>query len=191
MSLKLIDNFEEKGFYLISDYHFFHNNVLGYCNRPFKNIEEMNKQLHQNWCDTISEDDICIFLGDFAFCGKAKAKEIWDSLPGRKYFIGGNHDKQHIKKNTYSELVTNDINTIVEISYQGYKILLNHFPPKFKKELPDGQLYMFGHIHNNREIKEKNCFNVSCEVIDYKPIHISEILAKIKEQNLKLSENYK
>ena len=31
--------------YIISDTHFSHNNIIEYCNRPYKNTELMNKDI--------------------------------------------------------------------------------------------------------------------------------------------------
>ena len=36
---------ELKNTWLTSDTHFFHENILKYCNRPFGSVEEMNEAL--------------------------------------------------------------------------------------------------------------------------------------------------
>ena len=35
--------------WMISDCHFFHGNIIKYCNRPYSSISEMNEQLIINW----------------------------------------------------------------------------------------------------------------------------------------------
>lgn len=44
--------------YVIADTHFNHANIIGYCNRPFKTVEEMNSKLISNWNNTVAKDDI-------------------------------------------------------------------------------------------------------------------------------------
>ena len=41
--------------YWTSDTHFSHANVIKYCNRPFKNVDEMNATLIENWNKTVGK----------------------------------------------------------------------------------------------------------------------------------------
>ena len=50
-----------------SDSHYFHNNILKYCNRPFGSVEAMNEALVANWNSVVKPDDHVYHLGDFCF----------------------------------------------------------------------------------------------------------------------------
>ena len=79
--------------WITSDTHFSHNKILEYDSRPFKNIEEHDEILIQNWNNHIKENDSIYFLGDFSLCSKEKTLKIFNRLHGKfNGVIRGNHD---------------------------------------------------------------------------------------------------
>ena len=43
--------------YFIADTHFFHESIIEFSQRPFKDIDDMNNQLIKNWNDTVTSTD--------------------------------------------------------------------------------------------------------------------------------------
>lgn len=41
--------------YFIADTHFNHRNIIEYCNRPFKDTNEMNEYIIQKWNSVVKE----------------------------------------------------------------------------------------------------------------------------------------
>lgn len=76
--------------FFTSDTHFGHANIIRFCNRPFRNVEEMNEALIENWNLVVSEDDTVFHLGDFAFGGSNVWKSIIPRLNGHINLIIGN-----------------------------------------------------------------------------------------------------
>ena len=159
--------------WMISDTHFYHKRIIEYCERPFESIQEMNETLHNNWCEVVGDDDIVFFLGDFVMgVGKMKNeifKELYDSLPGHKRFLRGNHDEGVTSVKLIDEPYL--------IEYKGKTITLYHYP---SNEF-DTDFYIHGHIHSKTFRKfdpdcDKNIFNVNVESINYKPINLNTIL---------------
>ena len=95
--------------FFVSDTHFAHENIIKYCNRPFKSIEEHDEALIERWNEKIDKDDIVFHLGDFAFASEEYIKSILDRLNGKKYLVFGNHDWRTMTKticNKYFEDVS-------------------------------------------------------------------------------------
>ena len=83
--------------YFISDTHFYHSNIIKYCNRTFKDVNEMNETIISNWRFFITKDDIVYHLGDFCLSSDDDIKNIFNRLNGNKILIRGNHDRKSVK----------------------------------------------------------------------------------------------
>lgn len=49
----VLRTFEPGEVWFTSDTHFYHENILRYCSRPFKDISEMNETLIRRWNETV------------------------------------------------------------------------------------------------------------------------------------------
>ena len=93
--------------YYISDLHLFANsqtkNGKNFDNRPFENVEEMNKYFLDAWNSKIKSDDTVYILGDLHIRGKNEDLiDIVSKFNGKKVLIKGNHD--NVSDPNYSEL---------------------------------------------------------------------------------------
>ena len=169
--------------YFISDTHFNHENIIKYCDRPFKDIKEMNETIINNWNEMVKENDIVYHLGDIALGDKKQLINIGSRLNGKKYLIKGNHDK-------WTVITYEDSGFIVlknpPIRLDEYKLLLSHIPMP-DKQIPKGFINLHGHIHNKKlhECIEKYVpelysldkhINISCDVTDFKPVSLKTTL---------------
>ena len=67
-------------YYITSDQHFFHKNIIDYENRPYSSVEEMNEDLITKWNSVVSNEDTVFCLGDFALSNKDNIIEIGNRL---------------------------------------------------------------------------------------------------------------
>ena len=141
-----------------------HSNIIEYCNRPFKDVYEMNEAMINNWNKVVRKEDKVIMNGDFALCGKDKIIEIGQRLNGRKTLILGNHEGASLK--TYYDAGFEMISKY-PILVDGY--LVSHIPQ-------ETSLYPNIHAHTHNT-KENDSFHIctSVEMIEYKPISFEEV----------------
>lgn len=164
--------------YVISDHHFFHSNIEKYAQRPPDHMELLVKRHNE----VVTDNDKVLFLGDLTFSSKEKTMEMISRMKGDKYLILGNHDHHTI--GWYEELgfkVSEPVYKIFANSAGAYPVLITHEPVPY---LPDTYYNIHGHIHRGLktdfDLTDRH-YNVSCEVLDYRPKPIYEILAIWKE----------
>ena len=85
-------------FQVTEDTHFGHAKIIEFCDRPFKDVQEMNEKLVENWNAVIGPDDWVFHLGDIAFGGDVVWEEWIPKLNGKICLILGNHDMKNIKE---------------------------------------------------------------------------------------------
>ena len=163
----------------ISDTHFGHRNIIRYENRPFSSVQEMNEELIRRWNSVVTSEDTVVHGGDFALCNKEVATHICHSLNGYKILVKGNHDG-----NT-KRMLDIGFDVVVE-NYFNDGILVNHYPDRVRQEYYDlCNIFLYGHVHSKiPHNKPSKGINISCEVLDYTPRTIEELLKK-NEKELK------
>ena len=112
--------------FFTSDTHGNHESIIKFCNRPFQNVEEMNKTLINNWNAKVGEDDLVFHLGDFAWGGSGVWKHFREQLNGHIILIKGNHDVKQMSSTT--EMLFDNVTQQMYIEIEGQKIYLNHYP---------------------------------------------------------------
>lgn len=196
--------------YFSSDHHFWHANVIKYCNRPYFSVEEMNEDLIARHNEVVKPNDTFICLGDFSFSGRSV--ELYSQrLNGIKYLVPGNHDPLHPYNKHYKKSVKNGepwkwpafyrdhgwtvlplIHTMkieefdVTVCHMPFKNTDNEYGNKYKDYAPDdkGQWLLCGHVHEKWKVSGR-MFNVGVDVHDYKPISEAEIARAIRAENAK------
>lgn len=179
--------------WLISDTHWGHENIKGFCHRP----DDFEQIIMEEWARAVGPDDTLIHLGDLSYRGNAWFQNmIAKHLTGNKYLILGNHDRKtrnfyrkcgfkilkpqefYVVENSGYGLVTTD-----KPSRRSYTISLSHYPAT--EVLKDNEIRIHGHIHNNGYTRDafvpflKNHINISVEQTKYKPVHLKLLLEAV------------
>lgn len=140
--------FDGSRVYFTSDTHFNHTNIISYCQRPFKNIDEMNERIIANWNEIVSEDDIIFHLGDFCLGGAAEWTRLLDRLNGKIYLIMGNHDRKNIRQGFMDRFEHVAMQMHIEVGKQ--RIYLNHYPFLCFEGGYKDVWQLFGHVHTRK-----------------------------------------
>lgn len=134
--------------WLVSDTHFYHKNIIKYCNRPFSTVEEMNQAIIDNWNSVVKEGDTVFHLGDMGFCGTQNLVSIFSQLNGEIYLIRGNHDSDK----ALNALFDNDL----ILSWDQYKSITI----VGDKEIPEQELFLCHYPMIDWNNKEKGCWMI-------------------------------
>lgn len=160
--------------FYIADMHLGHENIIRLCDRPFKNADEMDKVLIDNYNSVVTDEDDVYFIGDVSFKGKDPV-EYLKQLKGKKHLIGGNHDSA-IRKNPAARKMFVSIDDYKEISDGKRQVILFHYPIAEWNGYFRNSYHIYGHIHNNDKNVVwdymnglKNCFNAGADIIDFTP----------------------
>lgn len=134
----------------ISDLHFCHANIIRFDGRPFKDVEEMESTLIQNWNNVTSKQDTVYILGDFCWGKENEWKCIVPQLNGNKVLIRGNHDLKEMSSGL--KRLFQDVRDYKEITDSGRHVIMCHYPILLYKASYNPNCYMLcGHVHTTRE----------------------------------------
>lgn len=176
--------------YFSSDHHIGHDNIIRFCNRPFKDITDMNNHCIEMWNNTIGPEDEIYYLGDFSYkISKRNAKYFLQQLNGKKYMIKGNHDRTEYLNNFKNINLIEWWDYSHDLTYEhngkSYNFSLSHYP-----HYPAGgsdTICLHGHVHGIYEhhgthIHSPNVLDVGVDNVGYAPLSIVQIIEFIERR---------
>lgn len=183
--------FESDKVWFTSDTHFGHENIIKYCNRPFRDVREMNEELILRWNETVPEDGVVFHLGDFGYGGSKEWADILRRLNGMIYLILGNHDLKNIRQGYMDSFA--HVSQQMTIRVGGQSIYLNHNPFLCYGGSYKDVWQLFGHVHSgpnsNTGLDHPRLqhlfplqYDVGVDNNDFRPVSFNEVKAKIEAQ---------
>ena len=171
--------------YFTSDLHLGHNAIIYMRERPFRDIDEMNRKLIGNINSLISDRDTLYILGDIAHhLTIEEANALIAQIHGRKILLRGNHDKD------YDPSLFVDIRDYLEIKDEGVRFDLMHYPLRSWHGMRHGAIQLHGHIHAGMDYnlanREKGIYqyDVGVDANGYFPVPINAIHEFFKDVTL-------
>ena len=183
--------------FFTSDTHFNHANIIRFCSRPFKNVEEMDETMIANWNRVVGENDIVFHLGDFCMGGSTKWTNVLNRLNGKIYLIIGNHDMKNLKQSCSDRFEKVAMQMYIEVDKQ--KIYLNHCPFLCYGGAYRDTWQLFGHVHTNKnntgidaprlEMLFPTQYDVGVDNNNFTPVSFEQVKAIIQKQVEQFNKN--
>ena len=172
--------------FFTADQHFGHENIIKFCNRPFRNTDEMTEELIKRHNNKVPKGARVYHVGDMFWrtITPKRAMEILHELNGQHYFIWGNHDEtmEEIVARKYPTNVTNLIwakdLALVNKEDNHPRITLCHYSMQVWPGSHRGDWHLFGHSHGQLKGIGKS-FDVGVDTNNYEPWSIEEVIVKM------------
>lgn len=176
--------------FFTADLHLFHKNIIKYCERPFKDVAEMNDTIRDRWNAKVSKDDEVYIVGDVGFAHPDLLISFLESLNGTKYLIRGNHDKRMQSKlkdcfawvKDYYALKIDDPDAI----HDKQVLILCHYALRVWDRKHYGTWHLYGHSHGTLPHDGSMSLDVGVDCHDFTPLSYDDIklaLWKILQKN--------
>lgn len=168
--------------FFYSDSHFGHSSIIKYSSRPYKDVDEMNELMLQEWNKIVKPGDTVYHNGDVAFMPYDKLKNYLSRLNGNIELVLGNHDKVIIqnKEDLLRQGKIVSIANYNELKISGCPmIVLFHYGMRVWNGSHKSSILLYGHSHGSLPPFGKSVdIGVDCKEItkEYRPIHLDEVL---------------
>jgi len=169
-----------------SDTHFGHGNILRFCERPFKTIQEHDRALIEDWNARVGPLDPVYHLGDFAFGSQGYVKNILSRLNGQIHLLLGNHDKVVRKNPGIAGMFAStqeylELRGVAHTSPSGL-VVLSHYPFETWNKSHYGSYHFHGHCHGKVPGKGRRR-DVGVDVWGYRPVSLGEIVEVLTKKS--------
>ncbi|TFG17201.1 MAG: hypothetical protein EU531_03985 [Promethearchaeota archaeon] len=165
-------------YWFTADFHLSHKNIIKYCNRPFKDVEQMDTVILTNLENSLESGDILYYLGDLTFKEEI-AKEFFERFNDLKiYYIIGNHDNPKVLKIAKQNCVS--ISNLMDIEIEGLFITLCHYAMRVWNKSHFNAWQLYGHSHGTLDPIGKQ-YDVGVDNNMFRPISITQLIRIMTE----------
>ena len=157
-----------------ADLHLGHANILKFCDRPFRDIQQHDEMLVLNWNACVAPADTIYVVGDFAHkIDPIRLRRTFERLHGVKHLILGNHDPKQTRALPWASVSERAV-----VSVDGQRLLLDHYPGRSWHGSNRGTVQLYGHVHG-RLPDLWNAADVGVDRWDFMPVTWPQIRARL------------
>lgn len=167
-------------YFFTADTHFMHTNIIKYCDRPFRNADDMDEYLIKRWNEKVDYNDHVYHLGDVGFSNAKKLSDILCRLNGKKFHIRGNHDKamESEECSHYFEWSKDVYLLTIQDSHAlsgcNQMIWLSHYAHLIWPHQHHGAWHLFGHSHGTVKTANKS-LDIGVDCWNFAPMSYEEL----------------
>jgi len=145
----------------------------------------MNSAMVEEWNAKVDPEDTVYILGDVAFMSGSEAGRTMTRLNGVKILVEGNHDKKTLLDATFYSAFK-EVHKYLDITYDGYKIVMFHYPIAEWDQMHRGALHFHGHLHGGVSGLEKfRALDVGMDSTGEIVISMERAIRLIKDNEIK------
>lgn len=175
--------------WITSDLHFGHKNIMKFCPQTRARFRDdlayMNNAMVEEWNARVEPGDLVYILGDVAFMSGSDAGRIMNRLNGDKILVEGNHDRKTLMDETFRGAFK-EIHKYLDITYDGHKCVMFHYPIHEWDQMHRGALHFHGHLHGGTTGMEKyRCMDVGMDSTGEIVISMDRAVRMIKDNEIK------
>lgn len=167
--------------YYTADLHFGHKAIIPFSRRPFSTVEDMDRELIENWNRRVRPQDTVYILGDFCHRNSQPASSYLKQLKGKKHLIIGNHDSRLIGDQDAMKYIKS-VNSLQVVHDVAGTVVLCHYPLAEWNGFHKGWYHAFGHIHNRKDETfllmsfRERALNAGVDVNHFQPATLAEMI---------------
>jgi calcineurin-like phosphoesterase family protein len=190
--------------FIWSDVHFHHSGIIKYCNRPFKDVAEMDAAIESRWNAVVGPTDTIWFLGDFGFSHSKMEplKDVFLRLNGHKNLIVGNHDEKNretLKLGWENVFISTHPNQPIRLQHIHHlkggdlvpgSAILCHYPLESWYGAHKGILMLHGHSHGSLRRQVPHRFDVGFDVFPAGPVPFAQFVTWAKAQKFRPTDHH-
>lgn len=164
----------------ISDSHFGHKNVISFNNRPFSNVDEMDRYMIDSWNLTVNKDDDVYIGGDLIYKSDREFSWYLNQLNGKLHLCIGNHDSKLLKDDKAMSRFER-VDKMMHVVDGKNHIHLCHFPMAEWNGMHKGTYHMYGHVHGITDTslmmaQREKALYIGAEITGFVPITFNEAI---------------
>jgi calcineurin-like phosphoesterase family protein len=158
-------------YFFTADEHYGHANIIRYCKRPFRTVDEMDAELIRRHNEAVGADDVVVHAGDFALGKISRAQAYVPLLHGRHIFLRGSHDRWLPEPSVQ----------IWEHTIDGQHVVVCHYALRVWPRSHYGSWQLFGHSHGHLPPIGKQ-WDVGVDNNDFRPLSFERIREIMKDR---------